>query len=113
MKPAVCLLLTETHLHVVLFPFVDPKDPSTCLVNAIWLKPFTYKKNLFASLYLMILLMHKDFVCFMPLQVKFGVYRKGFQFVVTTIIDDRISRLEEKVKHKEENEKDMVKKMQL
>ena len=75
MKPAICLLLTETHLHVVLFPFVDPKDPSTCLVNAIWLKPFTYKKNLFASLYLMTLLTHKDFVCSMHLKVKFGVYR--------------------------------------
>ena len=50
-------------------------------------------------------------MCSMPLQVKFGVYRKGFQFVVTTVIDDRISRLEEEVKRKEENEKDMVKKM--
>lgn len=37
----------------------------------------------------------------MPLQVKFEVYRKGFQFVVT---DGRISRLEE-------NEKDVIKKM--
>ena len=31
MKPAVCLLLTVT--HVVLFLFVDPKDPSTCMLS--------------------------------------------------------------------------------
>lgn len=42
----------------------------------------------------------------MPLQSKFGIYRKGFQFVVTTIIDDS---LEEEVKCKGQSERDKIK----
>lgn len=60
----ICFVLTETHLHVVLFPFLDPGDPGTCLVNAIWLKSLACMNDLSASLYLITLLTHKDFYAF-------------------------------------------------
>ena len=47
----------------------------------------------------------------MPLPTKFGIFRKGFQFVVSTVIDDRICRLEEELKRKEENERKMINKV--
>ena len=52
---------------------------------AIWLKRLAYRNNPFASLYLITLLIHKEFACPMPLQSKFETYRKEFQFVVTTV----------------------------
>ena len=46
--------------------------------------------------------MHKDFKYTMSIDPLFGVYSKGYQYVVSTRLDERITRLEGEIKQKDQ-----------
>lgn len=108
-KPAVCFVLTEQTLNVVLFPFVDPSSPEFCLVNAVWLKLVNYSRNIIGILYLLGVLTHRQFQCILPLDSKLAVYHTGYQYVIKSAYDDRITRLEEELREKDKRMKDIEK----
>ena len=60
-KPAVCFVVTEQTVTVVLFPFVDPDFQEFSLINAIWLKTVCYTNNITGILYLIAILIRVSF----------------------------------------------------
>jgi len=46
-QPAMCIVLTEATMHMILFSFIDQNGRS--LVNAVQLKPYILPKNLPAA----------------------------------------------------------------
>ena len=98
LKPAVCFVLSEDTLNVIFFRFAN----DISLINAIWLKSACYTDNMCGILYLIAILTHRNFECLLTLDGKFSAHHKGCQFFVTTSFDDRITRLEDTIKRKDE-----------
>lgn len=99
LMPAVCIILSEKTLSVVLFLFVDGHMNS--LVNAVLLKSIHYRNNLLAALALLTIIIHKDFKYAVLLQ-GFELFPKGYQFVVKTSLDETLEDLRAKLKKKDE-----------
>ena len=93
LRLAICFVISEESIHVVIFPFMNP-DTKVSLLNAVFLKPFYYEGNIKAALELIGVITHKDFHYTMPIKPSFGVYPEGYQYVVTTKLDEQIAKLE-------------------
>ena len=94
-KPAVCFVVTEQTVTVVIFPFVDPDFQEISLINAIWLKTVCYTNSITGILYLIAILSHRKFECLLPLPKKLRVHHKGHHYHVKNPYNDKIKRLEE------------------
>jgi len=85
-QPAVCTVMTEATLHIILFPFLDQYGSS--LVNPVLLKPIHYKK-LPAALSLLAVVTHKDFH-YTTYLLGYQQFPKGYQFMLTSRLDESI-----------------------
>ena len=115
------LLLTETKVHVVFFPFVSGKGNVSC-VNSIWLHSIEYSSNntwnTIGMLSLLVVVTSRDFHFNIKLEDRLYPIGKDYNFLIKSEIEmmrDELKKLkeveEEKVKRLTELEEESAKKL--
>jgi len=115
------LLLTETKVHVVFFPFVSGKGNVSC-VNSIWLHSIEYSSNntwnTIGMLSLLVVVTSRDFHFNIKLEDRLYPISKDYNFLIKNEIEmmrDELKKLkeveEEKAKRLTELEEESAKKL--
>lgn len=104
----VAVLLTETKVHLLLFPFT--KCGVSC-VNAIWLSSVDFSLNNILGtinmLFLLAVITHKDYYCNIKLEERFCPITKDHTFMIRSEIEMMKDDLEQKLKEVEK-EKEVI-----